>query len=119
MTDVLEYRKQGYNCAESVIKAFNEENDANIPISIASPFGTGMMVGSTCGAVTGALMALGTLKGREEVTTKNESRKYTKEIMNKVKEKYGTFECLQLKKQGVSCNEIIEYTYNVLKECVK
>lgn len=119
MTDVLEYHKQGYNCAESIVKAFNEENNVNIPISIASPFGTGMMVGSTCGAVTGALMALGTLKGREEATTKNGSTKYTKEIMSKVKEKYGTFECLQLKKQGVSCNEIIEYTYNVLKECVK
>jgi len=119
MTDVLEYRKQGYNCAESVIKAFNEENNFNIPISIASSFGTGMMVGSTCGAITGSLMALGALKGREESTTKNESIKYTKEMMNKIKEKYGTFECKQLKKQGVSCNEIIEYAYNALKECVK
>lgn len=27
MSDVLEYHKQGYNCAESVIKAFNEEHD--------------------------------------------------------------------------------------------
>jgi len=119
MTDVLEYRKQGYNCAESVIKAFNEENNLNIPISIASPFGAGMMVGTTCGAITGALMVLGALKGREEATTKNESIKYAKEMMNKVKEKYGTFECIQLKKQGVSCNEIIEYTYNALKESVK
>lgn len=119
MTDILEYHKQGYNCAESVIKAFNEENSLNIPISIASPFGTGMMVGSTCGAVTGALMALGSLKGREKVTDRNESRKYTKEIMNKVKEKYGTFECLELKKKGVSCNEIIEYTYNMLREYVE
>ena len=36
--------------------------------------------------------------------------------MNKIKEKYGTFECLELKKKGVSCNEIIEYAYNMLKE---
>lgn len=119
MANVLEYHKQGYNCAESVLKAFNEENGLNIPVSIASPFGAGMTVGSTCGAVTGALMVLGALKGREEVTAKNESRKCTKEIMNKVKEKYGTFECLQLKKKGVSCNEIIEYTYNMLKEYVE
>ncbi|MGH4125408.1 MAG: C-GCAxxG-C-C family (seleno)protein [Clostridium sp.] len=119
MTDVLEYHKQGYNCAESVVKAFNEENGFDIPIFIASPFGSGMMVGSTCGAITGALIALGALKGREEATIKNESRKYTKGIMNKVKEKYGTFECLELKKKGVSCNEIIEYTYNALREYVE
>lgn len=119
MSDVLEYHKQGYNCAESVVKAFNEENDLNIPVSIASPFGSGMTVGSTCGAVTGALMALGSVKGREEAVIKNESKKCTKEIMDKVREKYGTFECLELKKKGVSCNEIIEYTYNVLKEYIK
>lgn len=119
MADVLEYHKQGYNCAESIVKAFNEENGSNIPVSIASPFGTGMTVGSTCGAVTGALMAVGSLKGREEATSKNESRQYTKEIINQVKEKYGTIECLQLKKNGVTCDEIIEYTYNVLKLSVK
>lgn len=118
MADVLKYHKEGYNCAESVIKAFNEEKNSNIPVSIASPFGTGMTVGSTCGAVTGALMALGAIKGREEATVKNESRKHTKELMNKVKEKYGTFECLELKKKGVSCGEIIEYAYNTLKEYV-
>lgn len=118
MADVLKYRKEGYNCAESIIKAFNEENELNIPVSIASPFGTGMVVGSTCGAVTGALMALGSVKGREEATVKNESRKDTKELMNKVKEKYGSFECLELKKKGVSCSEIIDYAYSVLKEYV-
>jgi len=79
-----------------------KESGSTISVSIASPFGTGMMVRSTCGAQSGALMALGTLKGREEATTKNGSTKYKKEIMNKVKEKYGTFECLHIKKQGVS-----------------
>jgi C_GCAxxG_C_C family probable redox protein len=118
MADVLKYHKEGYNCAESVIKAFNEENQLNIPVSIASPFGTGMVVGSTCGAVTGALMALGSVRGREEATVRNESRKHTKEIMNKVKEKYGSFECLELKKKGVSCSEIIDYAYSILKEYV-
>jgi len=119
MAKVLEYYKQGYNCTESIVKAFNEENNLSIPISIASPFGTGMAVGSTCGAITGAIIALGSVKGREEATTKNESRKYAKEIMNKIKEKYGTFECLELKKKGVSCSEIIEYTYDILKKCLE
>lgn len=119
MVKVLENYNKGYNCAESIVKAFNEEKKLNIPIAIASPFGTGMSVGSTCGAITGAIIALGSVKGREEASARNESRKYAKEIMNKIKEKYGTYECLELKKKGVSCSEIIEYTYDVLNEIIK
>lgn len=119
MERVVEFHQEGYNCAESVIKAFNEDNGLDIPVSIASPFGSGMTVGSTCGAITGALMAVGALKGRNSSSEKNNSRVITKEIMTKVKEKYGTLECIELKKKGVSCDEIIEYAYSVLKQCTK
>ncbi|WP_446898587.1 C-GCAxxG-C-C family (seleno)protein [Clostridium sp. LBM24168] len=119
MKRVLEFHKEGYNCAESIVKAVNEEKKLNIPVSIASPFGSGMTVGTTCGAVTGALMALGSIKGRETSKESNETRKITKEVMNRVKEKYGTFECSKLKKKGISCDEIIEYTYETLRECLK
>ncbi|MCH3965958.1 MAG: C-GCAxxG-C-C family protein [Clostridium sp.] len=119
MKKVLEFHKEGYNCAESIVKAINEEKETNIPVSIASPFGSGMTVGTTCGAVTGALMALGSIKGRETSKESNETREITKEVMNRVKEKYGTFECSKLKKKGISCDEIIEYTYEILRECLK
>ncbi len=119
MKKVLEFREQGYNCAESIVKTFNEENNLNIPVQLASPFGTGMAVGGTCGAIAGALISLGALKGRVEGKVPNESRQYTKEVVNKVKEKYGTLECIELKKKGISCAEIIEYTYEVLNESIK
>ena len=119
MKKVLEFRDQGYNCAESIVKTFNEEHNLNIPVQVATPFGTGMAVGGTCGAIAGALISLGAINGREEATDTNESRKYTKDIVNKVKEKYGTLECIELKKKGISCGEIIEYTYEVLNESIK
>jgi C_GCAxxG_C_C family probable redox protein len=116
---VIEFRKEGYNCAESVLKAFNEDTGLDIPVAIASPFGGGMTVGSTCGAITGTLMAVGALKGRNTSEEKNNSRTLTKEIITKVKEKYGTLECIELKKKGVTCDEIIEYTYSILDEYTK
>jgi len=119
MERVLELHKEGYNCAECILKAFNEDTGSNIPISIASPFGAGMTVGGTCGAITGTLMAVGSLKGRTTSEEKNESRTLTKEVITNVKEKYGTIECIELKKKGVTCDEIIKYTYDILKEYTK
>ncbi|ALB47257.1 hypothetical protein CBE01nite_29340 [Clostridium beijerinckii] len=119
MKKVIEFHKEGYNCAESILKAFNEDTGSEIPIAIASPFGGGMTIGSTCGAITGTLMAIGALKGRNSSEEKNNSRVLTREIINKVKEKYGTLECIELKKKGITCDEIIEYAYNILNEYAK
>ena len=118
MADVLKFYKEGYNCAEWVVKAFNEDNGCEIPISLASPFGAGMSSGATCGAITGAIIALGAAKGRANSKEKNESRIYAKAMMGKLKEKYGTFECIELKSKGITCNEIIESSYNILNECL-
>ncbi|MGN1003331.1 MAG: C-GCAxxG-C-C family protein [Oscillospiraceae bacterium] len=57
-----------YNCAQSVLIPFAKdagltEEQAN---ALASNFGSGMRYGSTCGAVTGALMVLGVLGCGEE-----------------------------------------------------
>lgn len=119
MEKVLEFHKEGYNCAESIVKAFNEDTNLDIPVSVASPFGGGMAVGGTCGAITGTLIAVGALKGRNSSEEKNDSRALTKEIVTRVKEKYGTLECIELKKNGISCAEIINYTYEILKEYIK
>lgn len=116
MEKVLEFHKEGYNCAESILKAFNDDANLDIPVSMASPFGRGMSVGSTCGAITGTLMAIGALKGRNTSEEKNNSGALSREIISKVREKYGTLECIELKKKGVSCCEIIKYSYGILKE---
>lgn len=119
MEKVLEFHKEGYNCAESIIKAVNEDTNLNIPLSIASPFGGGMSVGGTCGAITGTLMAVGALKGRNSSDEKNNTRVLSKDIINNVKEKYGTIECIELKRKGVTCEQIIKYTYDTFKEYTK
>ncbi|ADL50035.1 C-GCAxxG-C-C family (seleno)protein [Clostridium cellulovorans] len=119
MSNAVEFYKQGYNCSESILMAVNEEKNLNLPVAMASAFGGGMGVASTCGAITGALMALGAVKGRETAEEKNIARVSAKEFMNKVNEKYGTYECKELKRKGVSCPEIIEYAHEVMKEYIK
>ena len=116
VTKASEYHKQGFTCGEAMIKAYNEEHNTNIPISLGSGMGTGFTVGSVCGAVGAAAVIIGSLKGRESNDEINDARKYTKQLMIDVKERYGTEICRDLKKNGVSCAEIIEYTYESLKK---
>ncbi len=50
-----------YNCAQGVLAAFAEDLgvDEQTAFLMGANFGSGMRMGGTCGAVTGALMVLG------------------------------------------------------------
>lgn len=78
-----------YNCAQSVLIPFAKEagltkEQAN---ALTAHFGSGMRHGATCGAVTGALMALGILGCGEE-----ESRA----LLQSFRAKEGDTACAQL-----------------------
>ncbi|NMM65763.1 oxidoreductase [Clostridium sp. P21] len=116
MTKASEYHKQGFTCGEAIIKKYNEEHNTNIPVSIGSSMGAGYTIGSLCGAIGGATAVIGFLKGRESNAEANEARGYAKDLMINIKEKYGTELCRDLKKNGVSCAEIVDYTYETLNK---
>lgn len=82
-------RTTHYNCAQSVLIPFAKEaglteEQAN---ALAANFGSGMRHGATCGAVTGALMALGVLGCGEE-----ESRA----LLQSFREQEGDLDCARL-----------------------
>ena len=114
-----DYFMEGLNCAESVIKAYNEEFGTDIPIRIASGLGGGCAVGNLCGAVNGACICASFEKGRDEVGEENPAKTYTKKIMQKTIDHYGTTECRALKKDRVGCKEIVDFSYEALKEALK
>ena len=65
------YFRQGLNCAECVVKAFMEVYDTGFPPeTVALSTGCGAGLGHTragvCGAISGAVMALGMVKGRRD-----------------------------------------------------
>lgn len=55
----------GYNCCQSVLAvlAAHQGLDAEVAIRLATGFGVGMARAGTCGAVSGAVMALGLAGG--------------------------------------------------------
>jgi C_GCAxxG_C_C family probable redox protein len=71
----MECWSKGYNCAESVLRGVCFGMEVELPdraLMMATPFGGGVgRSEDTCGALVGAVMAIGALKGR---TTPPEDR---------------------------------------------
>ena len=111
---------KGYNCAECVLEAVLETIDTGLPkdvLKLATGFGGGVgLYGDTCGAVTGAVLAVSAVHGRSRLP-ENEDRKaamqaaaqelYGKpglyrifnQIPNRLKEKYGHTLCREIASQ--------------------
>lgn len=111
-----EYHKRGLNCAQSVLCACGENTglDENTAIAVAAGFGGGVRSGEICGAISGAVMALG-LTSRSAVNT----AKLTKDCVNAFKEKYGCVRCFELKQAGVSCAELIEFGAELAEKMIE
>ena len=94
--------EEGYNCAQAVFRVVAEEKGfyfGNIPILTAG-FGGGIgLEGKTCGAVIGAVMALGMILGEEEkdpVNVKEKAYEYTPQLLRQFRKIHGTTICSEL-----------------------
>ena len=91
----------GFNCSQAVFASLAETLgfERAHALRIASPFGGGMgRSGGTCGAVTGALMALGIQYGFSEPDPKVKDQVYvlTREFMQRFQAKHGALACKDL-----------------------
>ena len=127
------YFREGLNCSECVLLSFLDTHESDLPrevVRLASGFGGG--IGRTkhiCGAITGAVMALGSQKGRKnpfEKETPMERSLELKEdvyphfasLLEAIRSRYGTVLCSELtakhedfngKARRKSCQEIVAY----------
>ncbi len=97
-----EHFLSGYNCAQSVVLSFADDlkYSKELALKISAGFGGGMgKQQETCGAVTGAIMVLGLLKG-EEVNNNDELKYETyssvKELLKEFTAAYKTTNCREL-----------------------
>ena len=94
--------RTGLNCSQSVLTAFTEDLnvDNDLALSISCGFGAGMgRLQGTCGAVTGAFMAIGAYNCKK--FTENKDRKEeTYAMIQKFNDRFvslnGTTECRKL-----------------------
>lgn len=114
--------KSGFNCAQSMLGASSEYIglDENTALAVSAGFGGGVRSGEICGAISGAVMAIGMAQQKDpaDPETKAKTAAQTKELVKAFREKYGCVRCFELKQAGVSCAELIEYAAQLAEEII-
>ena len=138
----------GYNCAECVVEAVLSLVETGLPPEakkVATGFGGGVgLFGDTCGAVTGAVIAVGAVHGRsalpegepKEAVRKAADQLYGKpglyrlfnQIPNRIKDRYGATLCRELtakwqaswlcRDHALHCREIITEAAGIAAELI-
>jgi C_GCAxxG_C_C family probable redox protein len=96
-----EYYLNGFGCAESILHAFNDMGILDVPETLlraSTGFGTGFGgKGSTCGAITGPVMAVGLKYGRlKPEESAEDTYRCSKKIADAYEQKYKTTDCAQV-----------------------
>lgn len=137
MSKGVEYHRQGFNCAESVLLGLCDRLGIENPLipRIATGFGGGIgHTGDICGAITGAIMALGIRFGRENPQDKDSrDRLYllVEAFLKEVEKTLGYLDCFNLigvrlnTKEGLKryreenlrlkCQQIVETVENIAR----
>jgi C_GCAxxG_C_C family probable redox protein len=93
---------EGFSCSQAVFLAYAEELglDREAALKIAGPFGGGMgRLAETCGAVSGALMAIGLKYGATEAAdteAKEKTYALVREFVDRFQARHGSIVCREL-----------------------
>ena len=94
--------QRGYNCSQSVFAAFSDDFglDQELALRVAAGFGGGMgRRGDTCGAVSGAIMAIGLKYGTsdpQDKATKERAYQMVRTFFERFQERNGAVRCKDL-----------------------
>lgn len=105
---------RGFNCAQCVLGACGKYTglDGKSALAIAGGFGGGVRCGEICGAISGAVMALGAaapFSDPSDRETMGQIASLTKQCTAAFRERFGALRCLDLKRAGVPCDELIAF----------
>lgn len=102
----LALRARGNNCAYCVLASCGKYTglDEVKMQAITAGFGGGMRSGETCGAITGAVMALGLTQDDPK-----QAAVLSRQCVESFRDAFGCVRCIELKRAGVPCNQLIAH----------
>ena len=112
--DAVSLHSEGYNCAQCVLCSCSKYTglDRVTSLSISGGFGGGVRCGEICGAISGAVMAIGVSYPFSDASDKASMMRIaslTKQCTSAFQDKYGAVRCHDLKRSGVSCDDLIAF----------
>ena len=119
------YHARGCNCCQSVLCTLG--NYTGLPertaIAQAVGFGGGMLTGNVCGAVTGAMMAIGLActEGVDPAAEKERGRGLCEALQAKFQERFGTLLCVDILREHEHelCDTCIAFAARAAEEIIK
>ena len=116
--------KKGMNCSQAIFSNYGPHLgiDYDMALKITSAFGGGINdMGNVCGAVTGAIKAIGLKHGGEGTDNQMKSQEVTSKFTNKFKELNDTFMCKELINHDLLTQEDIEHAFKsgAFNNCLK
>jgi C_GCAxxG_C_C family probable redox protein len=102
--------KKGINCTQAIASTYGGQFglDQETALKIAAAFGSGMGMGETCGAVSGALMIIGLKHSKvsgSRLLSKDRTEVVAQEFTEKFKARHGTVVCRELLGCDVTTSE--------------
>ena len=104
----LDYYYDGFNCAQSVIVPFIDilNITEEVALRMTSGFGGGMgRMQETCGAVTGAFMVIGYLRGKYK-DGEDEAKELTNNLIQEFSRRFAE------EKGSINCKALINFDLN-------
>ncbi|MDD8048362.1 MAG: C-GCAxxG-C-C family (seleno)protein [Thomasclavelia sp.] len=124
--DAIKYYKEGYNCAESIIRGANDYYDLKLhdhDMKMVAAFGIGLQVGDTCGALNSAACVISS----KYIETKahdnpRELQKITSTLVKSFEDKMGSRLCPKVRAKyftpELRCQNTVSHTCDILETVI-
>lgn len=114
------------NCAEILLLSANEKYDLGLDdrfTKAVCPFGGGLQSEKTCGALLGALAAVGIMYAEDKPSTNDKMKEFSKQLVEEFEKEFGNIDCSYIKEHHRSetdgCNPVKIRTAEVFERVIK
>ena len=110
--EAVKLHGEGFNCAQCVLMTAAKYTglDADTARRIGAGFGGGVRSGEICGAISGAVMALGLME-----EDKRAIAGLSRSCVDAFRQQFGCVRCVELKGARISCDELIAFGAQIVE----